>query len=92
MSATAVPAEIVPEQIDVPAPDADKKLTMLRRKKIGFVFQFFNLLPMPSAEENVVLPLSMPAASRVTSGWWTATRAARRPPSSARAVRIDRAG
>jgi putative ABC transport system ATP-binding protein len=35
----------------------DKKLTMLRRDKIGFVFQFFNLLPMLTAEENVVLPL-----------------------------------
>ena len=35
----------------------DKKLTMLRRDKIGFVLQFFNLLPMLTAEENVVLPL-----------------------------------
>jgi putative ABC transport system ATP-binding protein len=37
----------------------DKKLTKLRREHIGFVFQFFNLLPMLSAEENVVLPLSI---------------------------------
>src|SRR5689334_16742407 len=37
----------------------DKKLTLLRRDKIGFVFQFFNLLPMLSAEENVVLPLTI---------------------------------
>jgi putative ABC transport system ATP-binding protein len=37
----------------------DRKLTMLRREHIGFVFQFFNLLPMLSAEENVVLPLSI---------------------------------
>src|SRR5918912_975930 len=37
----------------------DRSLTMLRRKHIGFVFQFFNLLPMLSAEENVVLPLSI---------------------------------
>ncbi len=37
----------------------DAKLTRLRRKHIGFVFQFFNLLPMLSAEENVVLPLSI---------------------------------
>src|SRR4029079_17720087 len=35
----------------------DKRLTRLRRDKIGFVFQFFNLLPMLTAEENVVLPL-----------------------------------
>jgi putative ABC transport system ATP-binding protein len=38
---------------------SDKKLTMLRREKIGFVFQFFNLLPMLTAEENIVLPLSI---------------------------------
>src|SRR5919201_1794850 len=37
----------------------DKRLTLLRREKIGFVFQFFNLLPMLTAEENVVLPLSI---------------------------------
>jgi len=38
---------------------ADAKLTRLRREHIGFVFQFFNLLPMLTAEENVVLPLSI---------------------------------
>ena len=38
---------------------SDTELTKLRRKHIGFVFQFFNLLPMLSAEENVVLPLSI---------------------------------
>jgi ABC-type antimicrobial peptide transport system, ATPase component len=38
---------------------ADAKLTRLRRKHIGFVFQFFNLLPMLTAEDNVVLPLSI---------------------------------
>jgi putative ABC transport system ATP-binding protein len=37
----------------------DALLTRLRRKHIGFVFQFFNLLPMLTAEENVVLPLSI---------------------------------
>jgi len=37
----------------------DAKLTLLRRRHIGFVFQFFNLLPMLTAEENVVLPLSI---------------------------------
>jgi putative ABC transport system ATP-binding protein len=35
----------------------DTDLTKLRREHIGFVFQFFNLLPMLSAEENVTLPL-----------------------------------
>jgi putative ABC transport system ATP-binding protein len=37
----------------------DSDLTRLRRKHIGFVFQFFNLLPMLDAEENVLLPLSI---------------------------------
>src|SRR5579862_9061586 len=37
----------------------DTKVTLLRRRHIGFVFQFFNLLPMLTAEENVVLPLSI---------------------------------
>jgi putative ABC transport system ATP-binding protein len=34
----------------------DRELTLLRREGIGFVFQFFNLLPSLSAEENVMLP------------------------------------
>ena len=34
----------------------ERELTLLRRETIGFVFQFFNLLPALSAEENVVLP------------------------------------
>jgi putative ABC transport system ATP-binding protein len=38
---------------------SDSELTKLRRKHIGFIFQFFNLLPMLTAEENVVLPLSL---------------------------------
>jgi putative ABC transport system ATP-binding protein len=37
----------------------DTALTKLRRAHIGFVFQFFNLLPMLSAEENVTLPLAI---------------------------------
>jgi putative ABC transport system ATP-binding protein len=37
----------------------DKALTLLRREKIGFIFQFFNLLPMLTAEENIVLPLKI---------------------------------
>jgi putative ABC transport system ATP-binding protein len=40
----------------------DADLTRLRRKHIGFVFQFFNLLPMLTAEENVLLPLSIAGA------------------------------
>jgi putative ABC transport system ATP-binding protein len=37
----------------------DSELTKLRRQHIGFVFQFFNLLPMLTAEENVLLPLQI---------------------------------
>jgi putative ABC transport system ATP-binding protein len=37
----------------------DNDLTKLRRRSIGFVFQFFNLLPMLTAEENILLPLSI---------------------------------
>ena len=37
----------------------DKQLTLLRREKIGFIFQFFNLLPMLTAEENITLPLKI---------------------------------
>ena len=37
----------------------DTQLTRLRREHIGFVFQFFNLLPMLTAEENILLPLSL---------------------------------
>ena len=37
----------------------DAAMTRLRRKHIGFVFQFFNLLPMLTAEENVLLPLTI---------------------------------
>src|SRR3982750_1051159 len=37
----------------------DGALTKLRRDKLGFVFQFFNLIPVLTAEENLVLPLSI---------------------------------
>src|SRR5687767_13296648 len=37
----------------------DTQLTKLRREHIGFIFQFFNLLPMLNAKENIVLPLSI---------------------------------
>ena len=47
---------------------SEKKLTLFRRDKIGFVFQFFNLLPMLTAEENVVLPLDI-AGEKVDREW-----------------------
>jgi putative ABC transport system ATP-binding protein len=46
----------------------DGDLTRLRRKHIGFVFQFFNLLPMLDAEENVLLPLSI-AGEKPDRAW-----------------------
>jgi putative ABC transport system ATP-binding protein len=46
----------------------DSQLTLLRRKHIGFVFQFFNLLPMLDAEENVLLPLSI-AGEKPDRAW-----------------------
>ena len=38
---------------------SDTEITKLRREHIGFIFQFFNLLPMLTAEENILLPLSI---------------------------------
>jgi putative ABC transport system ATP-binding protein len=46
----------------------DKALTMLRREKVGFVFQFFNLLPMLTAEENLELPLAI-SGRKVDPEW-----------------------
>jgi putative ABC transport system ATP-binding protein len=39
------------------SPLDDDRITLIRRHDIGFVFQFFNLIPMLTAEENIVLPL-----------------------------------
>ncbi|HEX4324201.1 MAG TPA: ABC transporter ATP-binding protein [Gaiellaceae bacterium] len=46
----------------------DARLTQLRRDHIGFVFQFFNLLPMLDAEENIVLPLTI-AGEKADPAW-----------------------
>ena len=46
----------------------DTDLTKLRRQHIGFVFQFFNLLPMLTAEENILLPLSI-AGEKPDKAW-----------------------
>jgi putative ABC transport system ATP-binding protein len=43
---------------------SDDEITVFRRRKIGFVFQFFNLLPSLTAEENVALPLLLDGRSR----------------------------
>jgi putative ABC transport system ATP-binding protein len=46
----------------------DKALTELRRDKVGFIFQAFNLLPILTAEENILLPLSL--AGRTPDREW----------------------
>jgi putative ABC transport system ATP-binding protein len=46
----------------------DTELTKLRREHIGFIFQFFNLLPMLSAEENILLPLEL-AGEKADPAW-----------------------
>jgi putative ABC transport system ATP-binding protein len=46
----------------------DNELTKLRREHIGFVFQFFNLLPMLNARENITLPLSI-AGEKIDEAW-----------------------
>ncbi|MGH9180377.1 MAG: ABC transporter ATP-binding protein [Acidimicrobiales bacterium] len=46
----------------------DNDLTKLRREHIGFVFQFFNLLPMLDAKENILLPLTI-AGEKPAEGW-----------------------
>ena len=46
----------------------DIQLTRLRREHIGFIFQFFNLLPMLTARENIVLPLDLAGAGS-KNGW-----------------------
>jgi putative ABC transport system ATP-binding protein len=47
----------------------DRALTQLRRDRVGFIFQTFNLLPVLSAEENILLPLSI-AGRTVDRDWF----------------------
>ena len=47
----------------------DKQLTLLRRNYIGFIFQSFNLLPMFTAEQNIVMPLTL-AGKKVDRAWF----------------------
>ncbi|MCL4290682.1 MAG: ABC transporter ATP-binding protein [Thermoleophilia bacterium] len=46
----------------------DQELTLLRRNHIGFIFQFFNLLPMLTAAENITLPLDL-AGTKPDKAW-----------------------
>jgi len=48
---------------------AERDRTLFRRRRIGFVFQFFNLLPMLDARENILLPLSV-AGEKPEAGWF----------------------
>lgn len=47
----------------------DKDLTLLRRKQIGFIFQAYNLLPTLTAEENILLPLTL-ANAEPDDSWY----------------------
>ncbi len=47
----------------------DKELTLLRRERVGFVFQAFNLIPTLTAEENILLPLSI-AGRKPDRDWY----------------------
>jgi len=65
---------------------SDTEVTKVRRDHIGFVFQFFNLLPMLTADENIRLPLTI-AGEKPDAGWYEslvkevglATRTSHRP-------------
>jgi putative ABC transport system ATP-binding protein len=46
----------------------DQELTLLRREHVGFIFQFFNLLPMLTALENITLPLDL-AGEKADKAW-----------------------
>jgi len=47
----------------------DRALTLLRRRRVGFIFQSFNLLPTLTAEQNIRLPLEL-AGGKPEPGWW----------------------
>ena len=49
----------------------DRALTLLRRRRIGFIFQSFNLLPTLTAEQNILLPLEL-AGGKPDPVWWDA--------------------
>ena len=47
----------------------DRKLTLLRRERVGFIFQQFNLVPTLTARENILLPLAI-AGRKPDPQWW----------------------
>jgi len=58
---------VVLDEVEITKLD-DRRLTELRRERVGFVFQSFNLLPVLDARENIVLPLSI-AGKRPDAEW-----------------------
>src|SRR4051794_23029333 len=64
---TPTSGEVTVAGVDIRGLD-DDSLTKLRRDHIGFIFQFFNLLPMLTAAENIALPLKL-AGGKADPGW-----------------------
>ncbi len=52
----------------------DEELTIFRRRKIGFVFQSFNLVPVLSAYENIILPIQLDGARWTRTMWAGSSR------------------
>jgi putative ABC transport system ATP-binding protein len=65
---TVTSGRILLGDVDVASLD-DKNLTRLRRDRVGFVFQSFNLVPTLTAAENIELPLSL-AGRKADPEWW----------------------
>lgn len=65
---TPTSGKVIIGDVDV-AELSDTKLTVLRRERVGFIFQSFNLVPTLTARENIVLPLSI-AGKQVDEEWF----------------------
>lgn len=55
---TPTSGKVIVDNVDVFA-QKEAELSVYRRRKVGFVFQFFNLIPVMTAKENILLPLSL---------------------------------
>jgi putative ABC transport system ATP-binding protein len=55
--------QVLIDDVDI-ATMSDKQITELRRRRLGFVFQFFNLIPVLSVTENAALPLTLDGAKQ----------------------------
>jgi putative ABC transport system ATP-binding protein len=65
---TITSGQVLLDDIDI-ASLGDKRLTALRRDRVGFIFQQFNLLPTLTAGENITLPLDI-AGKKVDRAWF----------------------